>query len=228
MKRFYKTVGVQRQGGYFAVTLDGRPIKTPGGELMALRSERLADAVADEWAAQDSEIDLDSMHLTKLAHASVDGAPHRAAIAGRVLAFGRTDLVCYRAPEPKELADRQAAAWDMPLAWVRGRYRADLVVTTGLVHVAQPASAVALLEHVIAGRDQYALAGLDAATGILGSLVLALAMADGKLTAAEAFAASQVDESFQSEKWGRDPEAEKRLSRLAASLEAAERFLRLL
>ncbi|HEX3674627.1 MAG TPA: ATP12 family protein [Rhizomicrobium sp.] len=228
MKRFYKSVSVQRQGGLFAVTLDGRPIKTPGGELMALRSERLADAIAAEWAAQDTEIDLDTMHLTKLAQASIDGVPYRAAIAGRVLAFGRTDLVCYRAPEPPALAERQAASWDMPLAWVRGRYHADLVVTTGLVHVPQPASAVASLEQVISARDQYALTGLDAATGILGSLVLALAMADGKLTAADAFAASQVDESFQSEKWGRDPEAEKRLTRLEASLEAAERFLRLL
>jgi chaperone required for assembly of F1-ATPase len=228
MKRFYKSAGVTRQGTVFAVALDGKPMKTPGGELLALRSERLADAIAAEWAAQDGEIDLDSMHLTRLGYASIDGVPHRAALAERVLNFGRTDLVCYRAAEPKALAERQAAAWDMPLAWVRAHYRAELVVTTGIVHVAQPAGAVAALEQVIAGCDQYRLAGLDAATGILGSLVLGLALADGKLDADTAFAAAHVDESFQAEKWGLDAEAERRLKRLASALDGAELFLRLL
>ncbi len=228
MKRFYKSVGVARQGNIFAVTLDGRPMKTPGSEILALRSERLAEAIAREWAVQAGEIDLDSMHLTKLGYAAIDGVPHRADVAARVLNFGRTDLVCYRAAEPKALAERQAAAWDLPLAWVRARYRAELVVTTGIVHVAQPPNAVAELEQVIAGCDQYRLAGLDAATGILGSMVLGLALADGKLDSAAAFAAAHVDESFQAEKWGRDAEADRRLARLQTALDAAERFLRLL
>jgi len=227
MKRFYKSVGTLRQGDLFAVALDGKVMKTPGGKALALQSPRLAHAVAGEWAAQTGEIDFESMPLTKLAYAALDAPPQRTQIATHILRFGRSDLVCYRATEP-ELAAREAAAWDPPLAWLRKHYRAELATGTGMRFIEQPQAALAALEAALAQRDDYAFAALTAATLILGSLVLALALADGKLDAKAAFAAAHVDESFQAEKWGRDAEADRRFTRLAFELEAAERFLRLL
>ncbi|MEI9929891.1 MAG: hypothetical protein WDM89_04830 [Rhizomicrobium sp.] len=53
---------------------------------------------------------------------------------------------------------------------------------------------------------------------ICGSLVLALAVADKRLSAGEAFALSQIDERFQAEKWGLDSEAEARAKRLEEEL----------
>jgi chaperone required for assembly of F1-ATPase len=227
MKRFYKSAGTLRQGDLFAVALDGKVMKTPGGKALALQSPRLAHAVAGEWAAQTGEIDFESMPLTKLAYASLDAAPRRAQIAAHILRFGRSDLVCYRASEP-ELAAREAAAWDPPLVWLRAHYRAELATGTGMRFIEQPQASLAALEAALAQRDDYAFAALTAATLILGSLVLALALADGKLDAKAAFAAAHVDESFQAEKWGRDAEADRRFASLGFELEAAERFLRLL
>jgi chaperone required for assembly of F1-ATPase len=228
VKRFYKSVRAARQGDAFVVTLDGKPMKTPGGALLAVRSQRLADAVAAEWDQRDSEIDLETMPLTKLAHAAIDGASRRTEIAAHVLKFGRSDLVFYRAAEPAELAEREARAWDPPLAWLSAQYRAEFVTGTGMRFIEQPAQALSALETTVSRRDEYQLVALFTATTILGSLVLALALADGKLDAATAFAAAHVDESFQAEKWGRDTQAEKRLARLAFELKAAERFLRAL
>jgi chaperone required for assembly of F1-ATPase len=227
VKCFYKSVRAARQGDVFALTLDGKPAKTPGGAPLALRSQRLAEALAAEWSAQKVEIDLEAMPLTRLVHAAIDSAPRRAEIAAHVLKFARSDLVFYRATEP-ELAEREARAWDPPLAWLRERYRAQFVTGTGLRFIEQPAEALSALETAVSRRDEYALVALYTATTILGSLVLALALADSKLDATTAFAAAHVDESFQAEKWGRDALAEKRLARLAFELEAAERFLRLL
>ena len=228
MKRFYKTVGIKQQGTLFVVTLDGRPMKTPGGEVLVLRSPRLADAVAAEWARQETEIDLDSMHLTRLAYGAIDNEPQRGEIAAAILKFAGSDLTCYRAEEPAELTRRQEAAWDMPLVWVKARYGASLRTTKGIAHIAQPADAIGALEHAISGRDMYALVALNAATGILGSLVLALNLADAKLDASAAFAAAHIDETFQAEKWGLDLEAKRRLDRRRAELESIEQFLRLL
>lgn len=229
MKRFYKLAAVAQQGDMFAVVLDGKPARIPGGELLVLRAPRLADAIAGEWAAQDFGIDFDTMPLTRLASVALGAvARERAQIAAQILKFARSDLVCYRAAEPPELAERQARAWDAALLWARTQYRADLKTGTGLAFIEQPAQALAALEGLLRQRDDFALTGLHAATAILGSLVLALALADGKLDAAAAFAAAHIDESFQAEKWGRDAEAEERLARLKSELEAAERFLLLL
>jgi len=59
-------------------------------------------------------------------------------------------------------------------------------------------------------------------------LVIALALLEGRLDAGEAFAASQLDESFQIEGWGEDGEQRARRAALAAEIAAAARFTSLL
>ena len=81
-----------------------------------------------------------------------------------------------------------------------------------------------------AGHDiiDYALTALHAATAASGSLVIALALLEGRVHAGEAFAASQLDESFQIEAWGEDAEQTERRAALAADIAAAARFMTLL
>ena len=74
------------------------------------------------------------------------------------------------------------------------------------------------------GRE---LAALNAAAALTGSAILALALSEGRLDADEAFAAAQLDEIYQSEKWGEDPEALNRSSSKAAELAHIARFFRL-
>ncbi len=56
MKRFHKPAGVAEVEGGFAVTLDGRTVKTPGRRLLALPTSALARAIADEWDAQGETV----------------------------------------------------------------------------------------------------------------------------------------------------------------------------
>ncbi len=228
MKRFYKAVEVKQAGAAFGIALDGRPVKTPGGEVIALRSAALVEAIAAEWAGQGEKIDQRTMPLTALANTAQDHvARDRDATLKLVEAFARHDLVCYRAADPPELAAREAHAWDAPLAWVRTRYDLDLKVTDGVGSIDQPGATQAAVAHALSRFDAFGLTGLVAAAGIMKSLVLALSLADGRLDAASAHAAAHVDETFQAEKWGRDCEAEARLKTLFNELEDAERFMRL-
>jgi len=59
-------------------------------------------------------------------------------------------------------------------------------------------------------------------------LVVALALLERRLDTGEAFAASQLDESFQIEAWGEDAEQAERRAALDAEIEAAARFISLL
>ncbi|HUJ03168.1 MAG TPA: ATP12 family protein [Rhizomicrobium sp.] len=223
MKRFYKDVGVAEEGGAFRVLLDGKPVKSPGRHVLAVPTRALADAIAAEWRAQSESVDPKSMPLTGLAMAATDSQP--AERTEQALAYAKSDLLCYRAGEPAELAARQAAIWDPLLDWAATRFGARLAVATGIVFVDQPPEALVALEKAVRGRAPFELAALHAAAAIMGSLVLALALADGRLTAADAFAASRIDEGFQAEKWGTDAEAEARAARLAHELGAVARFL---
>ncbi len=226
MKRFYQDVDVAEDDGTFRVRLDGRAIRTPGHWPLALPTRALAEAIAEEWRAQKNEIDTTAMPLTSLAMGAIDSAAE--ARADQALAFARSDLLCYRADEPAQLAAHQAAAWDALLDWAAGRYGARLAVATGIVFVDQPADALAALETAVRVQGSFHVAAIHAAAAITGSLVLALALAEGRLGAAEAFAVSRIDEAFQAEKWGADAEAEARAARLLGELAAIERFLRAL
>ena len=228
LKRFYKDVSVGGRDGAFAVLLDGKPLKTPSRSAYALPQRALAEAVATEWRQQGEEVDPDTMPITRLVNTAVERVPaSRAPVAEQVLAIGRSDLLCYRADTAPGLAARQAAGWDPLLDWLAERYGARLRIGQGIAFVDQPAEALAALEQAIRPLDDFTLTGLSAAATILGSLALALALSEGRIDAAEAMRLATLDETFQSERWGVDAEAQARLDRLGAELAATERFLRL-
>jgi chaperone required for assembly of F1-ATPase len=222
MKRFYKEVSVLPGEGGFQVLLDGRPVRTPGQGALGLPTQKLAEAIADEWRAQEGEIVPTAMQLLRLANTAVDGiAANRAATIAAILRFGDDDLLCYRAQHPPALAARQAQGWDPMLVWAQTRLGVRLTVAPGVAHVEQPPETLAALAAAVAAHDDFALAGLHVMASVTGSLVLALAVAAGEIGAAEAFALSRIDESYQAERWGCDGEAEARARLLAHEMDRA-------
>jgi chaperone required for assembly of F1-ATPase len=229
VKRFYKDVATDRSQGAWEIRLDGRPVKTPARAALALPSERLAEAVAEEWRAQGDTIQPRSMPLTGLANAAIDRiAPDPAAFARGLAVYGESDLTCYRADGPEPLVRRQAGAWDPVLAWARRRFDVDFEVITGVMHRAQPARTTEQLGRALAARDPFRLAALAPLVTISGSLLIALALDEGEIDLETAWAAATVDEAWQTEQWGEDAEAAARLEARRAEFEAAYRLLGLL
>jgi len=228
-RRVYREVAVEPHGAGFAISLDGKLVHTPQRRVLAVPTHAAADAIAAEWRAQGAELDPQTMPITRLAGSALDlVAPHRAEIVARTAAYGATDLLCYRAGAPAELATRQAEAWQPWIEWAAERYGARLAVTVGVVAVAQPEQALASLARAVEAHDDLRLAALAAATAALGSLVLALALAEGRLEAEAAWSLSLLDEMHQAERWGEDKEASRARAALKADIEAAGRFFELL
>lgn len=226
MKRFYKDVSVGPVEGGFGVLLDGRPVRTPGKNLLALPTEHLAAAIAAEWRGQGEEVIATSMPLLRLANSVIDGvAVNREGVVDAVMRFADNDLLCYRAHQPPDLVARQSAGWDPWLDWARRRHGANMTVAGGLNHVDQTQAALAALRQAVSALDPFALGALHVIASITGSLVLALAVADGAANGAQVFALSRIDETYQAEKWGEDAEAAKRATALAHELDKAVELL---
>ncbi len=224
-KRFYAEATVTEGAAGFGVALDGRPLKTPKRRALALPSRALAAAVAAEWQAQADEIDPARMPFTQLANTVIDGVADTApAVVESFCAFAAADLLCYRAEWPASLAAAQAEAWQPLLDWAEAEHGARLRVTHGIVAIEQPEESLAAVRAAGAACDPWRLAALHALAGVYGSAVLALAVLAGRLAAAEAFAASRLDETHQAAQWGEDAEATRRAAALAAEAEAAARF----
>lgn len=229
MKRFYKTASAAERKDGFQVQLDGRPLKTRGGAEFFIPTRALAEAIAQEWDEAGETIDPRAMPLTRLAFTAIDSVrSNREIVVDEVAAFASSDLLSYRAGAPQELAVRQAHAWDPLLDWSAKHHGARLQTTAGISHVAQSQETLSALRNAVGKHDDFALAALHTATSLTGSLIIALALREGRLDAEEAFTLAAVDETFQAEKWGRDEEAQARLTNHVSELAAAERFLRLL
>ena len=229
MKRFFKEAAAVPAGSRLAIRLDGRPVRTPAHNLLELPTEELADAIAAEWNAQSEEIDPRSMPLTGLANAAIDRvAPDPAAFARGLAAYGESDLLCYRAEGPETLAKRQAEVWDPILDWARRRFGIEVETVCGIMHKAQPVETVALLGLEVAARDPFRLAGLSPLVTVSGSLLVALALAEGEIGLERAWAAATLDESWQAEQWGEDPLAAAAIEARRRDFDAAYLFLTLL
>ena len=226
MKRFYETVSVVEADVGFAIALDGRPVRTPAKSPLAVPSAGLAKAIADEWAAQEGDVRPLAMPLTRLASTAIDKvAAERARFVDDLARYGGSDLLCYRAEHPPELVSRQAAAWQPLLEWAGDRYGSRLTVTQGVVPRDQPKAALAALRSAIERHDDMGISALHAATTAAGSLVIALALLETRVTAEEAFALSELDESFQIEQWGVDAEAARRREAIRAEFGAVAAFM---
>jgi chaperone required for assembly of F1-ATPase len=227
-KRFYKEVSVEPDGGGFGLRLDGKPVRTPAKSLLVLPNAAMAEAVADEWRAQGERIDPETMPLTKLANSVIDGVLGReAAVVGDMLGYAAADLVCYRAAGPEGLAAAQARHWDPVLAFAKAELEAPLNVAEGVMHVTQPDGSLKAIRGRLERFDAWSLAALHVLTGLMGSALLALAVALERVTPEEAWQAAHVDEDWQIRLWGEDREATDRRKRRWREAEAAARFGRL-
>ncbi len=223
VRRFYKSVDARETDGGFALTLDGRFARTPGRNRLAAASRPLMLRVAQEWERQGETIDPADMPITRLLNSAIDGvAQAMDETRAEILRYAGADLLCYRAEEPERLAERQRFAFDPVLDWAARTLGTSFVLAAGVMHVAQPPETIAAIRDALAAFDDpAALAALGAMTNLTGSAALALAVAHGFLSPAEAWRAAHVDEDFQSELWGVDAEAMARRDARWREMEAA-------
>lgn len=229
MKRFWKTVAAVERDGGWAIELDGRPLRTPAREPLLVPTLALAEAIAAEWNSVGQDVDPRAMPLTGLANAAIDRVgPDKQAFAAGLAKYGESDLACYRAESPLALVELQEQSWDELLAWARRRFDVDFRITSGVVHVEQPAATVDRLANAVSALDPFRLAGLSPLVTTGGSLVAALALIEGGFTAEQAWEAVSIDERWQLEQWGSDSEALTALANRRGDFMAAARFLALL
>jgi chaperone required for assembly of F1-ATPase len=225
-KRFYKTVSVNDTNG---ILLDGRTAKTPLKATLILPNARLAEAVAEEWRAQEKLINPAFMPLTKLANTAIDRATNeRASVVKEIVDYAGSDLVCYWAATPPALVDRQRAHWQPIVDWAEATLGAKFKIARGISHVPQSIDTLASVKRFVEARDHWRLMWLYLLTTFAGSALLSAKMLSGAIAAPDAWTAAHVDEDYQIEQWGLDWEAEQRRTSRRREFDGLVAFLNLM
>jgi len=226
-KRFYEIVDVARGDEGYCVTLDGRQVRTPGKKIpVIVQSLSVAQAMAEEWAAQGEVIDPANMPMVRLVNAAVEsGEASIPAFRAEIGKFVAGDLLLYRADSPQELVADQEAAWDGALVKLARQFDVAFQPTIGIIHQEQPAATLEKLDRALEGQGLHALTALVSITGLTGSGLLAIALLYQLLTPDETWAAAHVDEDYQIRLWGADEEAMERRAQRRVEFDRAVTLL---
>lgn len=208
MKRFYKGVSTQQTDGGWRVLLDGRPIRTAGGRPQIVPTQALAQAMAAEWEAQGETIDPARFAFRDLADFAIDAiAPDPQDVVTSLLPYAETDTLCYRADPEDALFARQDAVWEPLLAATEQAHGLRFTRVSGIMHQPQPEQTLAHLADRLAGLDAFTLAALRMLSSLAASMVIALAALEPDADAGALWNAANLEEDWQAQLWGIDPEA---------------------
>jgi len=202
--RFYKDVDVIQTNAGYQVTLDNKfNVRTPLRNLLVLPTETLANAVAVEWDSQKKNIIFAVMPLTSLCFKATDKPIECGDLVEHMLEFLRTDTVCYRAgPEEEQLHSMENNRWNPLTNWFSEHYHVHLALTTDITLTPQPEQTISTIRTHLLNQHPWALPAFHHSTTSLKSLVIAMAMLDGGLSAEEAIACSCLESDYQIDKWG--------------------------
>lgn len=179
---------------WYSVTLDGRTLRTPTGQILSVPSRILAWAIAAEWDAQLTQIKPVQMPIMTLVCTTLDQtASHMQLYQDTALNFLPTDTTCYWADptEDRILHRHQESAWKelhgfiekewnhrpaMAMGAQEGMLMSRRNAKTGIRGLPHPPSLYEACVDWTRGLDAWHLTALNAVTAESKSFLVAYAV----------------------------------------------------
>jgi ATP synthase F1 complex assembly factor 2 len=206
--KWYQRASVERVEGaaasqQFTVKLDGRELLTPADRTLRVPSYALALIIAAEWEKQTQRVLPHTMPMMTMCTTVLDEVPgKRAVIVANLLSFLRSDTACIWHPEP-DIAKIQERDLTPVVQWFQREFNVPLTLNGSFAAQDQPEDTITVLQWQMFKFDDWTLAALETMTQTLKSLVLAMAVARGRLTAEDAMKFSYTEELYNRNRWGR-------------------------
>lgn len=201
---------------------------TPAKKPFVVPSQRLADAISEEWKT-GKKFSPSAMPYTSLVYTAIDRIEdQKENIIESLMIYVDTDTLSYRSDSSSKIIERQKKEWKPVLDWASKEFGAIWQTVTGIEHAAQTPEMHKAIEGYLSSLCAIKLSAACVLASSYSSVILALAVLKNHLNSGQAFDISRLEEEVQAEQWGKDIEAEQRVSRVKAEIEGISRFLRLL
>jgi chaperone required for assembly of F1-ATPase len=163
--------------------------------------------------------------LYQMACQAIDNiAPNLELTAHELLKFLETDTLLYVSPTDPALYQRQQEIWFPIHLWLQAHL--DIIIPLSET-IAPPSLCEATLIRVktyLNTQSIFALAGIQAATHIAHSLIVAIMMREAAIDAHNAFTACLLEEITQNAKWGKEELAQARQDQVLEDLGVIEDY----
>ncbi len=227
MKKFWKTVKVKKNSSNsYEILLDKNVLKTPLKKELIIQNSKIAKEISNEWKQDINILDTDAMIFYGIISTSIDKiSNNRISYINDILDFVDTDLICYRAEEPKDLVQWQSKNWDPILLNVEKYINNKIDVFKGIMPSKQNKEIKFNITKFLTKFSDLEIITLHRITNITGSVFLSLCILNNDIIKEKAFELSYLDELWQAENWGYEKEASKNREKIITELNRTIYFL---
>ena len=206
--------------------LDERILQTPLKRELVLPNLNLTQEIVKEWDQHSKNINTESMIFYSLISTSLDKIiDNKNLYINDILDYVDTDLLCYRAENPKELVELQKNKWDPIILLIEKYIQTRVRVFQGVLPKKQHSTVHVRLNNLINQFDIFEISALHRLTNITGSIFLSLCVLKKDILSNEVFELSFLDELWQAENWGFDDETSKKRKEISIELNRSIYFL---
>ena len=227
MKKFWKKVSIKKiSSNSFQIMLDERILQTPLKRELVLPNLNLTQEIVKEWDQHSKNINTESMIFYSLISTSLDKIiDNKNLYINDILDYVDTDLLCYRAENPKELVELQKNKWDPIILLIEKYIQTRVRVFQGVLPKKQHSTVHVRLNNLINQFDIFEISALHRLTNITGSIFLSLCVLKKDISKNEVFELSFLDELWQAENWGFDEETSQKRKEISIELNKSIFFL---
>ena len=165
------------------------------------------------------------MNIENLKKSVAEIAADRQTVIEKLVKFSLTDMLLFWGSN-EELFKRQQKHWLPILSWAKDTLDTSYKTTRSLDVPEQESEASLKLKAFLDSLSNKELTGFYYAALNTRSVLLAAALIKGRITGAQAYEASCLEELWQGEIWGNDEAAVQRRKSLRQELEEIETFIK--
>ncbi|CAD8194222.1 unnamed protein product [Paramecium pentaurelia] len=212
LKRFYKEATVEMATNptnpyhQWLVKLDGKTVKTPYKNTLAVPSPQLASFIAHEFNMQTDNIRPTTMPLLNLAKNAIDIEADdriRQFMEQSIISYLERDTVLFRENPDTKLYKIQQEKLDPQLKIFNEKFGLYLKTNFGLNIEPLKQQDQIRIETIVSELNNWQLVSLDAKVENLKSCILALLIWNNHLEVEEAVKFSRLEEDFQTALFGK-------------------------
>lgn len=223
LRRFWETVTVIHNDNGYQILLDKRPVKLPKKTELFVHNRLLAEKIAAEWEKAGSKkgdsFSFDDLPMTQIVGTMIEKiTPERNTYIQAILPYMNGDLLCYHADAPQKLVTQQQEKWQPLIQWVENKFQTKLKTQCGIMPITQELEVIDIIKNYLTQLTDAELTFFAIIVPLLGSIILSIALNEGRVDVKQAFDLAYLDEIVQAEIWGQDFEQQKRLMKIKADL----------
>ena len=199
----WKSVKLKSHPSGYIILLDEVTLRTLSGNVLIIGNRSIAHKVKKEWSEVKKEINYTHMPYTKACFLSADRSERESLkLKDKLVCYGMSDLLCYRADKGSDLVEIQSKSWDPLVDWLQNQLNTTLLISHSLVPVEQSSDLEKGLSKLLLPIEPLSLTAMNELVTLSNSLIIGLALLKGKISPEKAWKIMRIEEEWQRTIWG--------------------------